>query len=120
MVEKEESEVREGKGNGKKAKAGRKKKTKKRKKTHHRVQQPVLRFDLAVDASGHRPQGPDALAQGVDAPVVVALEGLGVDLLGKKRGFLEFFFFSRSGLRKEGKKESNAIAESLRCCLLPF
>lgn len=63
------------------------------KKSYHRVQKPVLRLHLAVDARSHRPQGPDALAQGVDAAVVVALEGLWVDLL--------YDFLERSRLRKK-------------------
>ena len=77
--EKRESRVREvGNGGGRrKSRRGRKKE---KKLSHHRVQQPVLRLHLAVDARGHRPEGPDALAQGVDAPVVFPLEGLWVDL----------------------------------------
>ena len=86
--EKRESEVRGGTG---KAKAGRRKQNEEKKTppslAHHRVQQPVLRLHLAVDARGHSPQGPDALPQGVDASVVFPLEGLGVDLWKRCRVF---------------------------------
>ena len=74
----------------------------KTKKSDHRVQQPVLRLHLAVDSRGHRPQGPDALPQGVDAAVVLPLEGLRVGLLEEEAGF----FRERERERKREKRES--------------
>lgn len=65
-------------------------------RVRHRVEQAVLGLDLAVDALGHRPEGADALAQRVDAPVVVPLERLRVDLLcddEEEEEFLFYFFF---------------------------
>jgi hypothetical protein len=77
----------------------------------------VLRLHLAVDSRGHRPQGPDALPEGVDAAVVLPLEGLRVGLLeeeefsGREREREFLRKFRGRGSEVEGEK-SNAIASS--------
>jgi hypothetical protein len=73
----------------------------------------VLRLHLAVDSRGHRPQGPDALPEGVDAAVVLPLEGLRVGLLeeeefsGRER--------EREFLRKFRGRGSEVEGEKSKC-----